>query len=101
MGPSGNPNPIATTLARALELSEGALEQITRVAIEEIRGGLETSSHIEAAERDMRNALRQLVMAEREIASTSASRLGADGRLGADARTRHAETTPGSRNLDD
>jgi len=58
---------IGETLARALELTEEALSQIMQVAIEEIREGLETTSHIEAAERDVRTALRQLVLAQREL----------------------------------
>jgi hypothetical protein len=65
---------ITETLARALELTEEALSQVTRMAIEEIRDGLETSNHVDAAERDMRSALRQLVLAERELQTRSALR---------------------------
>ena len=60
---------IITTLARAIELSDEALAQVARVTVEGIRFGLPASSHIEAAERDMRRALRQLVLAERELRS--------------------------------
>jgi len=38
------------------------------------------SNHVEAAERDMRNALRQLVLAERELRSRSGLRTGPDVR---------------------
>ncbi len=62
---------ISETLARAVELTEEALTQIMQIAIEQIREGLETTSHIEAAERDMRSALRQLVLAEREAPARS------------------------------
>ena len=62
---------IITTLARAIELSDEALAQVARVTVEGIRFGLPASSHIEAAERDMRRALRQLVLAERELRSRS------------------------------
>ena len=58
----------ATTVARAIELSDEALGQVARIAVEGIRCGLEASSHVEAAERDLRSALRQLVLAERELA---------------------------------
>lgn len=60
---------IIATMARALELTEQALSEVARIAIEEIHSGLESSNHVEAAERDMRSALRQLVMAERELRS--------------------------------
>jgi flagellar basal body-associated protein FliL len=51
---------------RAVELTEDALSQVTRLAIELIRRGKESSPHVEAAERELRNALRQLVAAKRE-----------------------------------
>lgn len=54
-------------MERALELTDEALNQVSRIAIEEIRDGLEASSHVEAAERHMRDGLRQLVLAEREV----------------------------------
>lgn len=50
----------------AIELTENALSEINRLAIEQLRRGAETSPHIEAAERDLRSTLRQLVLAERE-----------------------------------
>ena len=59
----------AATVARAIELSDEALGQVARIAVEGIRCGLEASSHVEAAERDLRSALRQLVLAERELRS--------------------------------
>ncbi|MGO9489552.1 MAG: hypothetical protein ACLQBB_11050 [Solirubrobacteraceae bacterium] len=58
-------------MTRAIEVTEDALGQVARIAVEEIHCGLEASSHIEAAERDMRSALRQLVLAERELRSRS------------------------------
>ena len=61
-------------LRRALELTEEALGQVSRIAIEEIRDGVESSNHVVAAERDMRSALRQLVLAERELRSGAARR---------------------------
>jgi hypothetical protein len=65
----GKPNDqsIIATLAQAIELSDEALAQVARITIEAIRSGLEVSSHVEAAEREMRSALRQLVLAEREL----------------------------------
>jgi hypothetical protein len=71
---------ILATLARALELTEAALGEIARVAIEQIHGGLESSNHVDAAERDMRSALRQLVLAERELRSRSETRTEPDDR---------------------
>jgi len=68
---------VADILEQALGLAEETLEQIARVAVEQIRRGAETSNHVEAAERDLRSALRQLVLAQREwraasVASASA-----------------------------
>jgi hypothetical protein len=60
---------IIAALARAIELSDEALAQVARSMVEGIRFGLPASSHVEAAERDMRSALRQLVLAERELRS--------------------------------
>jgi 3-oxoacyl-(acyl-carrier-protein) synthase len=71
---------VATTMARALELTEEALGEVARIAIEEIHSGLESSNHVEAAERDMRSALRQLVLAERELRSRPAHGSSFDGR---------------------
>jgi hypothetical protein len=65
---------VLVTMARAVELTEQALSQVARIAIEQIHGGVETGTHIEAAERDMRSALRQLVLAERELQSRAAAR---------------------------
>jgi hypothetical protein len=48
-----------------MQLVEEALGEVTRAGLEQIRAGVEVSAHIEAAERDLRNALRQLVMANR------------------------------------
>jgi len=58
---------ITATMDRAIELTEEALAQVARIAVQEIHVGLEANDHVEAAERDMRNALRQLVLAEREL----------------------------------
>jgi hypothetical protein len=69
----GNQNVIAT-MARAIDLTEQALGQVARIAIEQIHGGVETGNHVEAAERDMRSALRQLVLAERELKFRAAAR---------------------------
>jgi hypothetical protein len=44
----------------ALRSTEAALGQLTQVVIENIRSGGDVSHHIEAAERDLRSALRQL-----------------------------------------
>ena len=65
---------ILVTMARAVELAEQALGEVARIAIEQIHGGVETGTHVEAAERDMRSALRQLVLAERELQSRAAAR---------------------------
>lgn len=65
---------LAELMERALQFAEDALEQITRIAVEEIRRGVESSNHIEAAERDMRSALRQLVLAQREWRAKSPAR---------------------------
>jgi len=66
---------VAEIMERALGLAEETLEQIARIAVEQIRRGAESSNHVEAAERDLRSALRQLVLAQREWhASSAASR---------------------------
>lgn len=74
---------VAESMERALQLAEEALEQITRVAVEQIRKGIETNNHIEAAEREIRSAMRQLVLAQREWQAKSATparhRAPADG----------------------
>lgn len=71
---------IMGTMVRALDLTEEALGEVARIAIEEIHSGLEASNHVQAAERDMRSALRQLVMAERELRSRSGGLGGHDQR---------------------
>jgi len=53
---------------KAIEITENALSAVSHLAMEQIRLGAETSSHVESAERDLRGALRQLVLAERESA---------------------------------
>src|SRR5208282_297551 len=63
---------IAATTARAIDATEDALGLIARITVEAIHCGLESSSHVEAAERDMRSALRQLVLTEREVRSRRA-----------------------------
>ncbi len=60
---------IIATMGRAVEVTEDALGHVARIAVEGIHRDLEVSSHIEAAERHMRSALRQLVLAERELRS--------------------------------
>jgi hypothetical protein len=62
---------VAEVMERALGLAEEALEQIARIAVEQIRRGVESSNHVEAAERDLRSALRQLVLAQREWGAAS------------------------------
>jgi hypothetical protein len=71
---------VIATMARALELTEEALGEVARIAIEEIHSGLESSNHVQAAERDMRSALRQLVLADRELRSRSGTRANVDER---------------------
>lgn len=61
-------------MARALELTEEALGVVARIAIEEIHSGLESSNHVEAAELDMRSALRQLVLAAHERRARAGTR---------------------------
>lgn len=73
-GEQGEPH-VAETMERALQLAEDTLEQITRITVEQIRRGADTSNHIDAAERDMRSALRQLVMAQREWQAKSSGRI--------------------------
>jgi hypothetical protein len=73
-GKRGDQN-ISGAIVRALELTEEALAEVTQIAIEEIRDGLEASNHVDAAERDMRSALRQLVLAERELRARGGARL--------------------------
>jgi len=49
----------------AVQSTEAALGQVMKVVIENIRHGGDVSQNIEAAERDLRNALRQLGLAKR------------------------------------
>jgi hypothetical protein len=77
LGDSGDAQ-VAEIMERALGLAEEALEQIARIAVEQIRRGVESSNHVEAAERDLRSGLRQLVLAQREwqAASRASAPLG-------------------------
>lgn len=97
-GKRSNQNMVGT-MARALELTEEALGQIARIAVEEIHSGLETSNHVEAAERDMRSALRQLVLAERELRhKASPPVLGREERSDAVAEVARAKGSEAVRN---
>jgi len=78
MGDSGDAH-IADLMERALGLAEETLEQIARIAVEQIRKGVESNNHVEAAERDLRSALRQLVLAQREWRAPAAPYARADG----------------------
>jgi hypothetical protein len=60
-----------------MKLVEEALGQVTKARLEQIHEGVEVSAHIEAAERDLRNALRQLVMAKRTRPSSHGLRAAA------------------------
>ena len=62
-------------LGQAMTATQDALQRVTQIAIVEIRDRLEISGHVEAAERDLRSALRQLVLAQR----TARSSAGRDG----------------------
>ena len=72
---------VAERLGVALEQTQEALSQVQRIAVEEIRIGLQASDHVEAAEREMRGALRQLVLAERELRARSLLRTSLDRRI--------------------
>ncbi len=63
---------------KAIEMTESALAEVSHVAMEQIRRGAEISSHVEAAERDLRGVLRQLVLGERET-TQRVDRAGAPG----------------------
>jgi hypothetical protein len=54
------------SLNEALRSTEEALSRVTTLAIQRIRSGAENSPHLEAAERELRNALRQLAALRRE-----------------------------------
>lgn len=56
---------------KAIEMTENALAEVNRLAMEQIRLGADTSQHVESAERELRDALRQLVFAERESTNHS------------------------------
>jgi hypothetical protein len=56
MGDPADPQ-LAEIMQRALQFAEETLEHRTRIALEEIRRGVESSSQIEAAEREMRSLL--------------------------------------------
>ena len=49
---------VAERFGVALEQTQEALSQVQQVAVEEIRIGLQASHHVEAAERELRGALR-------------------------------------------
>ena len=51
---------VAEIMERAIQLAEQTLEETTRIVIAQIRKAVETSSHVEAAERDIRSTLRQI-----------------------------------------
>ena len=73
-----NDQSIIGTMARALELTEAALGEVARIGVEQIDNRLESTNHVEAAERDMRSALRRLVLGERELRSRSRLRTSPD-----------------------
>jgi hypothetical protein len=56
---------IGTPIDLALQSTEAALVQLTKVVMDNIRSGGEASPHVEAAERDLRSALRQLAQVKR------------------------------------
>jgi hypothetical protein len=86
-GQRGDPD----RLALALQDTQQALAQVPQIAIEEIRDGLEAGDHVQAAERDMRSALRQLVLAEREPRRQTLPRVNLSARpiVTADDDSRH------------
>jgi hypothetical protein len=53
-------------LGLALRATETALGELSKVVMDDICAGGEVSPHVEAAERDLRNALKQLGLARRE-----------------------------------
>jgi hypothetical protein len=67
-----NDDDILATTARAIELTEATLQDLARIAVEGIHHGEKASAHAEAAERDMRSALRQLVRTQRELEARAA-----------------------------
>ena len=89
LGPRGDKR-TSEVMGDALELTEHALALVSQIAIEEIRDGTEPNSHVDAAERDMRSALRQLGLAERELRTK-----GERGMRGAERASTVAEVVPG------
>jgi hypothetical protein len=63
------PEDVVEAVGRARELAEETLGLLARVALEEVHRGLEAGAHLEAAERDLRGSVRQLVLAERDLRS--------------------------------
>jgi hypothetical protein len=59
------PEPAGSAIELALRSTEAALGQVTKAMIDNIRHGGEGAQHVEAAERDLRGALRQLTIANR------------------------------------
>jgi hypothetical protein len=77
MAPADN-----TGFQKAIELTENALAELNHLATAQMRSGAEISSHVEAAERALRDSLHQLVAAERESSR----------RVATDARPAHIST---------
>ena len=65
VGPSDEQ--VIGTIAQARALAEEALALLARVALDEVHQGVEASSHLEAAEHDLRGAVRGTVLAERDL----------------------------------
>jgi hypothetical protein len=65
------PEEVIEAIGRARELAEETLGLLARVALAEVHRGLEAGAHLEAAERDLRGSVRQLVLAERDLRSRS------------------------------
>lgn len=55
----------AAQVEDALAATERALGEVTKLSIEWIRRGSDVPPHLEAAERELRNALRQLALLAR------------------------------------
>jgi hypothetical protein len=56
---------VGSPIDLALQSTEAALVQLTKVVMDHIRSGGEASPHVEAAERDLRSALKQLSQVKR------------------------------------
>jgi hypothetical protein len=56
---------VGSPIDLALQSTEAALVQLTKVVMDNIRCGGEASPHVEAAERDLRSALKQLAQIKR------------------------------------